>query len=189
MEPMGEPDKPEQSELPPMRAQDYSEREDWPGYFKAVLGKEPRDTLVRALDLFTDEGFAGGLAVDIAAGEGRDTLELLKRGWKVVATDSHPDAFSYLWPRVPEAWTPQLTTIEVNFAEMEVPPCDLVNASFALPFCEPRHFPELLGQDRSGDSSGWPVRGAVFWETRFLGVDLESDPPLPRGDVEATGGL
>ena len=77
--------------MPPMRAQDFSEIEDWPGYFGAVLGKEPRETLVRALDLFTDEGFAGGLAVDIAAGEGRDTLELLKRGWNVVATDGHPE--------------------------------------------------------------------------------------------------
>jgi len=97
---MGEHDKLQESGLLPMRAQDYSEMGDWPGYFRAVLGKEPRETLVRALDLFTDEAFAGGLAVDIAAGEGRDTLELLKRGWKVVATDSHPDAFSYLWPRV-----------------------------------------------------------------------------------------
>ena len=31
----------------------------------------------------------------------------------------------------------------VNFADMQMPPCDLVNASFALPFCEPRYFPVL----------------------------------------------
>jgi tellurite methyltransferase len=159
---MGEHDKPQESELPPMRAQDYSEMEDWPGYFGAVLGKEPRDTLVRALDLFTDEGFAGGLAVDIAAGEGRDTLELLKRGWKVVASDSHPDAFSYLWPRVPEAWKPRLKTIEVNFAQMEVPPCDLVNASFALPFCEPRHFPWLWDRIVASIRPGGRFAGQFF---------------------------
>lgn len=65
------------------------------GYFGAVLGKEPRETLIRALDLFTGEGFAGGLAVDIAAGEGRDTLELLKRArtlWPQTA--SQLEAFS-----------------------------------------------------------------------------------------------
>jgi hypothetical protein len=61
----------------------------------------------------------------------------------VVATDGHPDAFSYLWPRVPEAWKLRLTAVEVDSAEMEIPPCDLVNASFALPFCEPTHFPAL----------------------------------------------
>ena len=50
-------------------------------------------------------------------------------GWRVVATDGHPEAFSYLWPRVPEALKPRLTTLEVQFAEMEIPHCDLVNAS------------------------------------------------------------
>jgi len=82
--------------VPPMRAQDYSEVQDWPGYFAAVLGKGARETLVAALDSFAREGFTGGLAIDIAAGEGRDTLELLKQGWRVVATDGHRDAFSHL---------------------------------------------------------------------------------------------
>lgn len=36
--------------VPAMRAQDYSEVQDWPGYFGAVLGKPPRETLVAALD-------------------------------------------------------------------------------------------------------------------------------------------
>ena len=136
--------------------------EDWPGYFGAVLGKGPRETLVRALDLFRDERFSGGRAVDIAAGEGRDTLELLKRGWKVEATDGHPDAFSYLWPRVPEAWRPRLSTIEVKFAEMAITPCDLVNASFALPFCEPRYFPGLWDRIVAAIRPGGRFAGQFF---------------------------
>lgn len=133
----------EEPNLPPMGAQDYSEVQDWPGYFGAVLGKGARGTLIAALDSFAQEGLLEGFAVDLAAGEGRDTLELLKRGWRVVATDGHPEAFSHLWPRVPEALKPRLTTLEVTFAEMEIPLCDLVNASYALPFCEPRHFQGL----------------------------------------------
>ena len=61
-----------------MRPQDYSELEDWPGYFGAVLGKGARETMVAALDSFAKEGFSAGFAFDLAAGEGRDTLELLK---------------------------------------------------------------------------------------------------------------
>ena len=159
---MREHDQPEDSGLPPMRAQDYSELEDWPGYFGAVLGKEPRETLVAALDSFAHEGFAGGLAVDIAAGEGRDTLELLKRGWTVVATDGHPEAFAHLWPRVPEAIKSRLTTVEVNFAEMQVPACDLVNASFALPFCEPRDFPGLWNRIVAAIRPGGRFAGQFF---------------------------
>jgi hypothetical protein len=111
--------KQHESGLPSMRAQDYSEMEDWPGHFESVLGKEPRETLVRALDLFTDEGFAGGLAVDIAAGEGRETLELLKHGWKVVGADGTPTPSRTCGLGVPEACKPRLTTVEVDFTEME----------------------------------------------------------------------
>lgn len=46
-------------------------------------------------------------------------------------------------PRVPEALKSKLETVVVNFNEMRIPPCDLVNASFALPFCEPTQFPML----------------------------------------------
>lgn len=126
-----------------MRAQDYSEVQDRRGAVGAVPGKPPRATLVAALDSFAREGLAGGLATDLAAGEGRDALELLNRGWRVVATDGHPDAFSHLWPRVPAAQGPRLKTVVVSFEETSLAPCDLVNASFALPFCEPRHFTEL----------------------------------------------
>lgn len=147
---------------PPMSAQDYSEAQDWPGYFGAVLGKGARATLVAALDSFAQEGLAEGFAVDIAAGEGRDTLELLKRGWRVEATDGHPDAFSHLWPRVPSASKALLTTAVVNFDQMQIPPCDLVNASYALPFCAPRHFPALWSRIVAAIRPGGRFAGQFF---------------------------
>jgi len=145
-----------------MRSQDYSEVEDWPGYFASVLGKGARETLVAALDSFDQEGFTGGLGVDIAAGEGRDTLELLGRGWRVVATDGHPDAFPLLWSRVPEALQANLQTVEVDFADMEVPDCDLVNASFALPFCRPEDFPALWNRIVAAIRPGGRFAGQFF---------------------------
>lgn len=152
----------DESNLPPLRAQDYSEANDWPGYFAAVLGKEPRETLIAALDSFAREGLTNGFAVDIAAGEGRDTLALLERGWRVVATDGHPDAFTHLWPRVPEALKSRLRTVEVDFAEMEIERCDLLNASFALPFCEPRHFPALWSRIVKAIRPGGRFAGQFF---------------------------
>lgn len=137
---MQEQDDPD---LPPMTAQDYSEANDWPRYFGAVLGNAARETLVTAVDRFAQEGVTDGFAVDLAAGEGRDTLELLRRGWRVVATDNHPEAFTHLWPRVPEALHARLSTLEVEFSETQIPTCDLVNASYALPFCESCYFDGL----------------------------------------------
>jgi len=145
-----------------MKSQDYSEVEDWPGYFASVLGKGARETMVAALDAFADEGFDQGLGVDIAAGEGRDTLELLERGWRVVATDNHPDAFPLLLGRVPDADKSRLTTVEVDFAEMRVPACDLVNASFALPFCKPEHFAGLWARIVAAIRPGGRFAGQFF---------------------------
>jgi tellurite methyltransferase len=148
--------------LPPLGAQDYSEAEDWPKYFGAVLGNGARETLVSALDAFAREGFAKGLAVDIAAGEGRDTLALLERGWYVVAADAEPEAFPYLLPRVPEKLKPNLTTVEVNFENMQIPDCDLVNASYAFPFCEPQHFPALWDRVVAAIRPGGRFAGQFF---------------------------
>ncbi len=159
---MPEPDQSNDPGAPPMRSQDYSEVEDWPGYFASVLGKGARETLVAALASFAREGFGEGLAVDIAAGEGRDSLALLGQGWRVVATDNHPEAFPLLWSRVPDPSRPRLTTVEADFAEMHVPDCDLVNASFALPFCKPEHFPGLWSRIVAAIRPGGRFAGQFF---------------------------
>jgi len=159
---MNEQDKSTKTNLPPMGAQDFSEIEDWSGYFNAVLGKGARDTLITALNLFEQEGFKSGFAVDLAAGEGRDSLELLGRNWKVLATDNHPEAFTHLWARVPEILKPNLTTKELSFNDMEFPDCDMLNASFALPFCEPQHFELLWSKIATSIRPGGRFAGQFF---------------------------
>lgn len=64
----------DESNLPPMTAQDYSEANDWSGYFRAVLGKGARETLVAALDRFAGEGVNIGLKVDTFIGFELDTF-------------------------------------------------------------------------------------------------------------------
>ncbi len=158
---MEETQTPDPDDLP-MRATDYAVLKDWPGYFAVVLGKPPRDTLLAALDSFDHEGITDGLAFDLGAGEGRDTLELLRRGWRVVATDGHPDAFSHLLRRVPDAMKPRLTTVLANFADTIISPCDLVNASFSLPFCEPQHFPQFWERIVAAIRPGGRFAGQFF---------------------------
>lgn len=159
---MNESDQSAELLLPPMGPQDYSEIEDWPKYFESVLGKGARDTLLAALDTFESEGLSGGFALDLAAGEGRDTLELLKRNWRVVATDGHADAFSFLLKRVPEDQRSYLTTVVVDFEKMNIPDVDLVNASFALPFCAPAHFPKLWKNIVEAIAPGGRFAGQFF---------------------------
>lgn len=124
---------------------------DWPSYFDAVQGQPPRDTLVRALDAFEREGLREGTMIDLACGEGRDGREALRRTatrWHVIAIDSSAEGLrraarsmeqdrgrveilELAMEAVPAAWRPRARAVH------------LINASFALPFCEPGAFPAL----------------------------------------------
>ena len=69
----------------------------WTRYY-AAAGNEPRETLVHALTLHDSEGRPPGLAVDLGSGTGRDTFELLRRGWRVLAVDAEPAAIAQCAP-------------------------------------------------------------------------------------------
>lgn len=133
---------------------------DWPGYFKAVAGKEPRDTLLKALDLASTPGFT----IDLGCGEGRDTVELLARGWRVLAIDGHEMAVDLTThhPRLPAQARERL---EIRHAEMEtvdLPACDLLNASFSLPFCQPDKFDALWERIHAAIRPGGLFAGQLF---------------------------
>ncbi len=166
-------------QTPHRAAQDYAEVRDWPGYFRAVLGKPPRETLIKALELFEKEGRSPEHAVDLACGEGRDTLELLRRDWRVVAIEEHPQGFELLLPRVPAEHRARLETRAGSFRGLQLPATDLMNVSFALPFCEPADFDELwltiVGAIRPGgrfagqlfgDRDSWAVKPDRTHHTR-----------------------
>lgn len=122
---------------------------DWPAYFRAVSDKPPRDTLVRALNHFdAHPSSESPRALDLACGEGRDSRALLDRGWHVTAVDSHPLALELLSHSVSPAHQQRLSTSCMRMEDfatstLAAQQFDLVNASFALPFCEPDSFPAL----------------------------------------------
>ncbi|MBX3385108.1 MAG: class I SAM-dependent methyltransferase [Phycisphaeraceae bacterium] len=125
----------------------------WPGYFAAVAGKPARETLLWALDAFEREGVPDAsdgkdapLAVDLGCGEGRDTAELLARGWRVLAIDGHPMAVELVNSRPNLANRERLRVRLAPFEGLRLPgglPLRMINASFSLPFCPPEHFEAL----------------------------------------------
>ncbi|MEK6704113.1 MAG: class I SAM-dependent methyltransferase [Planctomycetota bacterium] len=123
---------------------------DWTTYYDAVAGKPPRDTLILALDEWEKdpdraERTRDHLAIDLGAGEGRDTRELLRRGFRVVAVDPHPDSARRIHESISGDDADRVrvvgTAIE-GFASAagQSGPFDIVNASFSLPFVHPSNF-------------------------------------------------
>ncbi|MBT5415196.1 MAG: methyltransferase domain-containing protein [Rhodospirillaceae bacterium] len=180
----------------------------WAGYYAKTSERPPRETLLSALGRFEAEGKTG-VAVDLGCGGGRDTVELLRRGWHVLAIDAEAAAIDFLRSR---ADLPATCALETRIARMEaaaLPPCDLVNSSFALPLCPPERFPALWARivaalrpggrfagQLYGDRDSWAGDPTLTHHARaeaealFAGFAIESfreeesDSTTPRGTAK-----
>ena len=82
-------------------------------------------------------------AIDLGCGEGRDSVELLRRGWRVLAMDGEEEGISRLLSR-PDLKVEKLDTLICRFEDLEFPDnVDLINASFSIIFCLPEAFSQL----------------------------------------------
>lgn len=119
----------------------------WSAYYDAMADTPPRDTLVFALSRFDDKKNPTS-AIDLGCGEGRDSVELLRRGWHVLAVDGQEEGIRRLLARPDLPPNAVLTTQAARYEEVHLAENSalLVNASFSLPFCSPGYFPALWQQ-------------------------------------------
>jgi SAM-dependent methyltransferase len=135
---------------------------DWAEYYERVAGRPPRRTLLAALAGFGD---ARGLsAVDLGCGDGRDTIELLRRGWRVLAIDAEAEALERLRARPDLPPGAPIETRRARFEDARWPAVDLVNASFALPLCPPARFPQVWARIARSLKPGGRFAGQLFGE-------------------------
>ncbi len=167
---------------------------DWVAYYDRVAGGEPRQTLLDALDRFEseDDREESPLAIDLGCGDGRDTAELLRRGWRVIAIDAHPDGLRRLRARtdapVREALDDgRLQIVQATFEDCELPACDLLSASFSLPFCPPEHFDSLWARICASVRTGGRFCGQLFGE-RDSWATIEDRTHHARDDAIALFG-
>ena len=149
----------------------------WTRYY-AAAGNDPRPTLLAALERFEAEPTdRDRLAVDLGCGTGRDTMELLRRGWRVFAIDSQEEAIERLCKQDDVlAAADRLETAVADFESATWPTCDLVNASFALPFCPPERFPAFWQRIGSSLRAGGRVCGQLFGERDEWASDSPASP-------------
>jgi SAM-dependent methyltransferase len=180
----------------------------WAAYYDKLRERPPRRTLITALDRF-GPGATGSLAVDLGCGDGRDVIEMLSRGWRVVAVDAEPEALRQLQAR-PLPPGHDLTPIQARFEDVPLPlGLSLVNSSFAMPLCEPEAFNRLWERIREalpsdgrfggqwyGPRDSWNGRPGMTFVSReealalLDGLELEmfeeeeDDGVTPRGNAK-----
>lgn len=137
---------------------DDSTRRDFAAYYEGAKGRPPRPALVRAASSFARPGFA----VDLGCGDGRDTVELLRRGWRVLALDSSEEGVRRLRERED---FPREAALETRVARIEAsawPPADLINASFVLPLLAPADFGRVWKRIGASLVSGGRFTGQLY---------------------------
>ncbi len=178
----------------------------WAAYYDKLRDRPPRKTLLAALDAFGPTP-DGALALDLGCGDGRDAIEMLRRGWRVVAVDAEPEALTKLQSRPLPAGS-DVTPVIARMEEVPIPlGALLVNSSFAMPLCEPQAFHALWARIRDslpaggrfsgqwyGPRDSWVGRPGITFVGReealamLSGLDLEmfdeeeADGVTPRGN-------
>ncbi|MFL5754877.1 MAG: class I SAM-dependent methyltransferase [Chloroflexota bacterium] len=152
----------------------------WPGFYAYVTGREPRPLLLRGLALLEEAGQRAGEAVEIGFGDGIETVELLRRGWRVHAIDPTPEAATLLRARLPPAAEGRLTIETARAQDVALAPFDLLWAGFAMPFMDRPSFVRFWAAVRGALRPGGGVIVNVFgirdtWADRsemtFVDVD------------------
>ena len=134
----------------------------WSAYYEKTGKRPPRETLIRALDAFDREPGGRRLAVDLGCGGGCDVVELLRRGWTVLAIDAEAAAIEQLAAREDLPATGRLETRVGRFEAVDWPEVDLVNSSFALPLCPPEAFPRLWSRIAGSLGPGGRFSGQLY---------------------------
>lgn len=159
---------------------------EWEVYYRAIEGRPLRELFVDATPFLppaaTDERPL--VAVDLGCGDGTETLELLRRGWTVLAVDRSPEAIARLRASVSPADRERLTTRVAPYAEVDLPPADLVYAGLSLPFCDPGEFSEVWQRITSAIRPSGLFVGHLFGP-RDSWADTPDMTFHTRADVEA----
>jgi len=133
----------------------------WAAYYDKLRDRPPRRTLLTALDRFGATP-PGALALDLGCGDGRDAVEMLRRGWRVIAVDAEPEALRHLQDRSLPPGS-DVTAVVARFEEVPVPLGTLlVNSSFAMPLCAPQAFHDLWERTREGLPPGGRFSGQWY---------------------------
>jgi SAM-dependent methyltransferase len=159
----------------------------WPDYYAVTVDRPAWGTTIDAAERFAADdgpGAVSRLAVDLGCGAGRDTRELLRRGWRVLAVDAEAAAIEAVFAAAPEAHRVRLEGVVADLATVALPPCDLVVASVSLQFLPAADYAAVFAR----------ITAAIRPAGRFAGLlygdrdEAASDPAYTCPSPEAIRG-
>ncbi|MEV7963088.1 class I SAM-dependent methyltransferase [Oerskovia paurometabola] len=118
----------------------------WAVYNAAQPGRGVR-ALCREVMALAGPG-AGRQAIDLGCGAGVESAALLAAGWRVHAVDGDPATPSLVRATAGGEGGDALSVAVVPFADLVLPPADLLYAGYSLPYASPDDFPRVWAEIR-----------------------------------------
>jgi tellurite methyltransferase len=158
----------------------------WPDYYAVTVDRPAWGTTIDAAQRFAaeDEAAGGGhstprLAVDLGCGAGRDTRELLRRGWRVLAVDKEAAAIEALEAATPSADRERLEGVVADVGAFELPPCDLVVASVSLQLLSAEDYAAVFARIAAAVPPGGRFAGLLYGDRDEAAADPAYTCPSP----------
>ena len=129
----------------------------WNAFQKDKKRNVPSNSAKMALKLFENRR---GNGIDIGCGAGADSVLMLDAGWRVIALDHNTYGINIVYDNLGEEKKDKLYIKEDTFEDMKLPECNWVNASFALPFVQPKDYDRVWQK----------IRNSIMPEGRFSGT-------------------
>ena len=131
---------------------------EWAAYYDALKDRPPRQTTLFAARRFKTPG----LLVDLGAGGGRDTLPLVKAGWRAIAIDKQASAIQAIRAATPPSMAARIETRQQGFEDADWPMVDLTISCFALPLTPKPAFSGLWARIKDRLKPGGRFAGQLY---------------------------
>ena len=120
--------------------------EDIKKYYENTENALPHPMLKRFID---NKNIKPGSAIDLGCGAGRDTIYLLKNGWRVLSIDGEKTG-EIIYSKLDDEERKRFRFVRQDFENIELKKNNLLVANFSIPFCKKEFFNEFWNKMTHG---------------------------------------
>lgn len=132
--------------------------EDIKKYYENTEDAMPHPMVKKIIDM----NIKPGNAIDLGCGAGRDTVYLIKNGWKVLSIDRE-DTKEIISSKLDNEEIKRFRFDNHNFENIELEKNNLLVANFSIPFCQKDYFNEFWNKITDSILKERIFCGKLFW--------------------------